>query len=34
VNAREVKHEVLGARESRVGEAVECSRRHEIDART
>ena len=33
VNAREVKHKVLGARESHVGESIECSRGHEIDAR-
>ena len=33
VNAREVKHKVLGARESHVGESIECSRGHEMDAR-
>jgi hypothetical protein len=34
VNAREVKYKVLDARESRVDEAIECSRRNDIDART
>jgi hypothetical protein len=34
VNTREVKHKVLSARKSHVGEVIECSRRHDIDART